>query len=266
MEDWLHNLPFWWMSLVVSVIVVAGSASICIAITMLSRADRTRIFKSVSIGLLSPLGTIFGLLVVFILAQVWSDMDRAEVAVDREASSLRTVILLAASFPGEPEQKFRMLVRRHIDEAVSVEWPAMEKHAASLNVASSTLAEALQLALSLTPKSEGQIVAQREIIVALEAALDARRQRIILSGSSVNWIKWTCLFAQTICVLVTIAMAHSDNRIAAAIAVGIFAVGVAVSVSLIASHDQPFKGVISIKPDLLLQVRPEQQTKSCLRS
>jgi hypothetical protein len=48
--------------------------------------------------------------------QVWSDIDRAKSAVDREASAIRMVVLLAASFPGEPEAQIRNLLRRHIDE------------------------------------------------------------------------------------------------------------------------------------------------------
>ena len=211
-------------------------------------------FKNVSIGLLAPLGIIFGLMVVFIVAEVWSNIDRAKMAVDREASAIRTVVLLATSFPGEPEAQIRNLVRRHIDEAVFAEWPTMAKRSASLRVAPPALAEALQLALSLAPKSEGQIAAQREIVTGLENAMDARRQR---SLSIVNWVKWTCLFVQAGCTLIAIAMVHCDNRGAAAIAMGIFATGVAVSVLLIVSHDRPFSGEISVKPDLLLQVRPE---------
>jgi hypothetical protein len=126
-----------------------------------------------------------------------------------------------------------------------------------LKIAPPALAETLGLALSLAPKSEGQIAAQREIVTGLENAMDARRQRIILSRSSVNWVKWTCLFAQAGCTLIAIAMVHCDNRAAAAIAMGIFATGVAVSVLLIVSHDRPFSGEISVKPDVLLQVRPE---------
>ena len=105
---------------------------------------------------------------------------------------------------------------------------------------SAALAELLRLALSLTPQSQGQIVAQREIVAALENAMDARRERIDLSQSTVNWVKWSCMFAQAVCALVAIAMVHSDNRAAAAIAIGIFATGVAVSALLIASHDRPF--------------------------
>jgi hypothetical protein len=38
--------------------------------------------------------------------------------------------------------------------------------------------------------------AQREIITALDSALDARRQRIIVSQAEVNSVKWWCLFLQ----------------------------------------------------------------------
>jgi hypothetical protein len=50
----------------------------------------------------------------------------------------------------------------------------MAKQSASLRVAAPALSEAMHLALALAPKSEGQIVAQREIVVGLENAMDAR--------------------------------------------------------------------------------------------
>ena len=168
-------------------------------------------------------------------------------AVDHEASAIRTVVLLAASFPGERETQIRNLVRRDIDEAVSAEWPAMAKRSATLKVAPPALAELLRLAVSLAPESEGQILARREIVTELEKAMEARRERISLSRSSVNWVKWTCMFAQAVCALVAIGMVHSDNRAAAAIAMGIFATGVAASGLLIASHDRPFSGEIRVE-------------------
>ncbi|MBV8481917.1 MAG: DUF4239 domain-containing protein [Verrucomicrobia bacterium] len=91
----------------------------------------------------------------------------------------------------------------------------------------------------------------------VERLLDARRHRIILSGPSVNSIKWICLITQSVCLFAVIAMAHNDNRLTAALATGLFAAGVSVSVLLIVSHDKPFHGPVSVKPDLLLQVRPD---------
>jgi len=48
---------------------------------------------------------------------------------------------------------------------------------------STHLVEALRLTISLKPQDESQRTAQREILAALRSALDARRQRIIISQS-----------------------------------------------------------------------------------
>jgi len=151
MGDWLHNLPVRWMALVIFAIVYLATGVILAIIFLLARGERAHVFKRVSPGLLSPLGAIFALLVVFSIFQVWGDFDRAMMAVDHEASAIRTVVLLAASFPGERETQIRNLVRRDIDEAVSAEWPAMAKRSATLKVAPPALAELLRLAVSLAP-------------------------------------------------------------------------------------------------------------------
>jgi Protein of unknown function (DUF4239) len=256
MIDWLHNLPLGWMALVVFVVTYLVAAGIYWLVMALAVGERARAFKAISPGMLPPLGIIFGLLVAFIAAQVWGDLDRAHAAVNREASALRAIVLLAASFPGEPETRLRALVHRQIEDAVTQEWPAMARRRATLTMTPAALAEALQVSLALTPRGDGQVAAQREILAAVQNAFDARRQRILVSQSTVNWVKWTALLAQAVCTLLAIAMVHSDNRASAAVAMGLFATGVAVSVVLISSHDRPFMGELSVGPDVLLQVLP----------
>ena len=256
MSDWLENLPITGMALVVFAATYLVAGGIYWVVIALARGDLGRAFKAVSPGMLPPLGIIFGLLAGFLAAQVWSDYDRAQAAVNHEASALRAVVLLVASFPGEPETRMRALLRRHIEDVATREWPTMARHHTTLKMIPPRLVEALQLALALTPRGDGQVVAQQEIVAALQNALDARRQRIIVSRSSVNGIKWTCLLLQAVVTLLAIAMVHSENRVTAAIAMAIFATAVSVSVMLIASHSGPFNGAMSVGPDLLLQVRP----------
>ena len=136
----------------------------------------------------------------------------------------------------------------------------MAQNTATLRITPRPLAEALQTTLALSPSNPGQQIAQREIATALESALDARRQRIIVSQSQVNLVKWSCLFVQAVCALLAIAMVHSDNRLASTITLGVFATGVAASILLILSHDRPFMGEISVRPDPLLQVMPKAET------
>jgi hypothetical protein len=256
MGIWLQELPVIWMTVVIFAGTYAMAAAICGIVVGLAAGERARDFKAVSPGMLSPLGIIFGLFVAFVAAQVWGDNDRANAAVTREASALRAVVLLAASFPGEQELALRALVHRHIEETVTHEWPAMGRHQVTLTMAPPTLVEALRFALALNPTNPGQATAQRELVGSLEAAFEARRLRIIISQSGVNWVKWMGLFVQAACTLVAIAMVHSDNRRAASIAVGIFATGVAICLVLVASHDRPFTGEISVGPGALRQVMP----------
>src|ERR1700737_1688239 len=260
MSDWLHNLPVPWMALVVFGFTYLLAAAIHLGVAVLARGERTKQLTAISPGMLAPLGIIFGLFVAFTAAQVWSDNDHAGAAVSREASALRSVMVLAGSFAGEPETKLRGLVRAYIEEAAAVEWPMMARQTASLKATPRPLAEALQLVLSLTTAGPGQATAQREMTSAIETALDARRQRIIVSRTEVNFVKWSCLYLQAVCVLLAIAMVHCDDRLAAVAAMGLYATGVAAAGLLIAAHDRPFTGQISVTPEPLLQVMPDAPT------
>lgn len=256
MSDWLHGLSFGWLIVIVFAFTYAVAALTWWVVTALATGDRGRGFQAVSPGMLPPLGVIFGLLVGFLAAGVWSDSDRAQQAVNREASALRSAVLLAESFPGEPEAKLRLLVRRHIQEAATKDWPEMGEGKVTLTVIPASLAEALRLTLALKPEGEGQRTAQRELVSSLQNALDARRQRIIVSESRVNWVKWTGLALVGLLTLLAVAFVHSGNRLGAGLAMWIFASAVALSIVLIASQDRPFAGPLRIGPDVLTQVMP----------
>jgi hypothetical protein len=94
-------------------------------------------------------------------------------------------------------------------------------------------------------------------LTAAAIALDARRQRIIVSESRVNWVKWTGVVVLAALTLLAIPFVHSESRATTAIAMGIFASAIAVCLQMIASQDRPFAGPFGVKPDALIQVMPE---------
>lgn len=258
MSDWLHNLPVPWMALVVFGLTYLLAAIIFILVTALAVGERARAFKAVSPGMLPPLGIIFGLVVGFTAAQVWSDSAQAEAAVQREASALQSIVLFAGALPAETQNHLRTLVYSYIAQAVAQEWPLMAKRNITLTTASPALADALRLVLGLDATDRNQGAAQRGIITALENAIDARRQRIAISHSYVNWIKWSGLYLLAACALFAIALVHSDNPLASALTLALFATGVAACALLIVAYDRPFVGEISVRPAPLLQVMPAE--------
>ena len=262
LSEWLSDLPLAWLALAVFGATYLLAGILYTAVKIVARGARLPALKAVSPGMLPPLGIVFGLFVAFIGSQVWSDVDRANAAVNREASALSTVLSLAGSFPGEAEAHIRALVGRYIEDAAAEEWPMMARHTASLSITPPPLAAVLQYTLALTPSSPGQVTAQREIAGALENALDARRQRIIVSRSQVTPVKWVSVLVQAVCTLLVIAMIHIDNRTTVFTALGIFATGVAASVLLILSNNHPFAGEIAVPPDRCCKSFPRRRSAS----
>ena len=262
MSDWLLNLPVLWMAVVVFAATYLLAASVYWAVTRLAVNDRARAFKAVSPGMLPPLGILFALLVGFIAVEVWNNFDKAKVAVAAEASALRAVVLLAGTFPEEQKTRIYALIDRHIEVAVNEGWPAMARHRLTLSTLPTALIEALHDTLTLKPADDSQRIAQTEMVKAIHAAADARRQRIVVSQSAVGRVKWAGILLQGLCMLVAIAMVHSDNRLACAIAMTLFATGIALSLLLIAAYSRPFTGEISVGPDLLKQVITSGQPSS----
>src|SRR3954451_15895132 len=256
----MDKLPIGWLIVVIFAGTFVVTAVIYLAVTRAATGRLGPAFQSFSPGMLPPMGLVFGLIIGFLVAGLWGDLNDARTAVNREASSLRSAeLVVAAAFPPSTAARMDTLIARHIDQARTQEWPAMERQDATLTVVPVPLAQALQLALSLKPSSDGQTTAQRDLVTSLENALDARRQRIIVSGSTVNWIKWAAVITLAALTLLAIAFVHSDNRVTAALAMGVFASAVAITFVLIAAQDRPFSGQFGVKPDALVQVRPNVQ-------
>jgi hypothetical protein len=252
--DLLLNLPLSGLALIVFLATYLVAGGVHLVVTRLAAAEWARDFKAVSPGMLSPLGILFALLVGFIAVEVWNNFDKAKTAVATEASALRAVVLLAETLPQEQKSRLHGLINRHIEAAVNDEWPEMAQHRATLSLLPTSLIGALHDVLAMKPANDSERTAQPEMVRALHTALDARRQRIVVSESSVGSVKWVGILLQALCTLVAIAVVHSDNRRASAISLMLFATGIALSVLLIAAYSRPFTGANSVGPQLLEQV------------
>jgi uncharacterized protein YacL len=98
---------------VFSLIYVLAATVFCLAAT-LSRRSVARDLKAVVPTTLTPLGVILGLLIAFLAARVWTNLDQAGHYVGQEAGALRETVLLADALPPEVRTRVRQAVRRHI--------------------------------------------------------------------------------------------------------------------------------------------------------
>jgi hypothetical protein len=208
---------------------------------------------------LTPIAVTYALLVGFLAADVWPIFDRAQTAVGMEASRLGEAVIVADALPEGPRAMLRNHIREHIDAVVTREWPAMADRRQLLKDPPAALHAALIDLLSMNLPPGGQQLAQQRAVAAIEDALDARLQRILLSQATLGRTKVFVLILLAGLVLVVIAVMHFDNRGAQVMSVAIFATAAAATMLAIFVYDRPFGGGgISLAPTVLLDVRPEQ--------
>jgi hypothetical protein len=74
------------------------------------------------------------------------------------------------------------------------------------------MAKAVTELLSMNPAHSGQQLAIEHAVQAMERALDARRQRILISQASVGAVRWFVLMVLAGLIQITIAMVHAGSR------------------------------------------------------
>ena len=108
---WLQDLPLAGLALIVFAATFLAAAAIYAVVMVLAVGARGQAFKAFSPGMLPPWGCSPSSSV-----PRGAGMERRRAsaeAVNREASALRSVVLLARVFPGEPETRMDTLVDRH---------------------------------------------------------------------------------------------------------------------------------------------------------
>ena len=85
------------------------------------------------------------------------------------------------------------------------EWGVMAQRRLTMETMPTHLIDARKVALALQPADETQRMVQREIINDVHRALEARRQRIVVSQTSVSVVKWAAILLQ--------GLRHGDRRL-----------------------------------------------------
>ena len=115
--------------------------------------------------------------------------------------------------------------------------------------------EALKTVLTFVPQQPGQNVAQDHAASAIERALQARRNRIVLSQSAISPAQWAVIFILDALILLTIAMIHVGRHVTTVVNLLVFSTAVATCVVLLMINDRPFTaGGITVLPTPLQEV------------
>ena len=99
--------------------------------------------------------------------------------------------MLANSLPQDVRARVREAIGKHLDAIASEEWPAMAEERMNLRSFPPQLEEAMAAILSFAPVGANQQLVQNRALIAVEDAVEFRRNRVGVSRAEIAPVQWT---------------------------------------------------------------------------
>ena len=191
-------------------------------------------------------GVLFALTLAFLAKDTWIAHDRAVKAVYKEADSLHAIATLSKKLPEPLETELKHAVIAYADANVA-EWPNLAER--KINPEVSDRADALfnLLASSRMSSAAGDNV-QELMLRKMSEISDERDQRIALSQTHVNPLKWLGMGFLGLLTLISVAIVHLDRPRAALAAMLLFSLAAAPTAAIVLVQGNPFQPPANVSP------------------
>lgn len=201
----------------------------------------------------SAVAILFALLAGFLASDVGDRNRQAVRTVQAEAAELRALHTLSVASASDMRE-IRSALQTYVTSVLTDEWPAMADH--RLSPQTSLLFDDLLRKVS-EPKiaQEASAAVHSALLHAAVSASTARSARIALAGDRTNDLKWLTVLLLGVMTQLALASVHLDKSRANAAALTIFSLAAVLALGLIALQEQPFDGVLRIKPSALQDIQ-----------
>jgi len=204
-------------------------------------------FDGVAPPFINIIGVLFALTLAFLANDTWSAHDRATTAVFREADSLQAIVSLTRTLPSGERDGVDRAVSTYARTAVEVEWPLLARRSHSAETSRDLDALLGLLAGRTIGETLGPAVHARLLAQAMEVR-EARDQRIALSQTHVNPLKWLGMAFLGFVTMLSVAAVHVSKPRAALVAILLFAAAAAPTAAIVLVQGNPFQQPTTVTP------------------
>lgn len=239
------------LSVVQSIIIVTVSIALALGFLLLLRkkweAGKRRAYNDVLGWHIALLGTMYSVIMAFMLSGVWTNFQSAETNAGQEANSLVNLFRIADGLPVAQRVQLQQLSRDYASLMVSEEWPAMEHD--SLSPAGFRVTQQLwKTLLQVDAHSLVEQTSLNQALAALAQMSEHRRIRQLQSRSQLPAILWAVLIVGAALTVGASCTFGVDSLALHAVQVIAFSSLVALVLIAIADIDRPFQGSVHVTP------------------
>ena len=227
-----------------SIIAIVGTALAALFLLWVTQRSRYSPFIKEFRGVAAPFigipGILFALNLVFLANDTWVAHDRAQTAVYEEAGALRSAMTVAALLPEPARNRLRSALERYIDHVATIEWHKLARRESDSQTYED-IAAITALAVGKEVSSALDATSHAYLINQVEKIKDAHSQRVILSKTHINPLKWLGMAVLGLITMISIVMVHVEQAKAELIAVLLFVIAATPTAVIVLVQSNPFQ-------------------------
>lgn len=210
---------------------------------------------------LQTVGTIYAVLLAFVVSAVWGQFNESRSVVDREATEVVDLFRIIDGFRDGPRQPLQRGLARYLDAVIADEWKAMHKSdEATMEKIGAELDVVWAGLHCFEPESECERTLHAEALSRFNDLSDARTARLTAARARMPLGLRLLLYAGALVMTLSMFLLGVESFAIHAVITGAFAAAISHVLYLIEDLDDAFSGLWQVSTAPFERVRRHMRT------
>jgi len=204
--------------------------------------------NDVGSAVFQTVGTLFTVLLAFIVVVVWESMGTVHERAGQEAGTLVELIRDAGFFPDPLRTELQDEFSEYAQAVIDDEWPAMAKGNSSERVWNA-LNRIFRSFSRIEPSTPREINLHAEMLQRLNELSERRRLRLLSAHDELPSLMWAVLICSGILTIVFSYFLGVERARSHALMTAALTLMISFAFYLVIDFSQPFAGMVRVEPD-----------------
>lgn len=209
-----------------------------------------RLNHDVADPMMSVVGTLFSILLGFLVAGAIQRFDEARINVQEEAGTIADVFRFSKGFPEPLRGNLQKKCVAYVDTLIDEEWKLMESKQSSSN-AWSLYGDIWTLCVEFQPETQGQSNVHEAILTSISRMGNFRTVRLAAMNNQMPLGMWLVVLIGGGATIVFTYFFEVRSERMQLIMTGLVATVMALNIFILANYDYPFSGDIHVSPSAM---------------
>jgi hypothetical protein len=205
-------------------------------------------------AMMGVVGTLFSVLLGFMVASAMEQYNDARMYGTNEASNVASIFRIARGLSDIDRPRIRQLCREYTDDVIMNEWPKMEQRV-KINHGWETYQKLWEACVAMVPENDRQAGLEQELVDSMKELGENRRARILLAQKGMPVALWGVIGVGALTTLALSFVFASKFPRVQGFMTTLVATAIALNIWLLSAYSHPYSGELALQPSMFVLLK-----------